>query len=151
MLAEHGVVVHLVDMVAGENENVLRIPLSDERDILINGVCRALVPFAGLAGLIRRQNVDAAVGKVKIPRGTGADIGVQFQRAILRQHADDVDARIGAVGKRKINDAIFSAVGDCRLGDILSQNAQTTALSAGKQHGNALLLPHRKHTPVILG
>ena len=151
MLAEHGIVVHLIDMVAGKHEDVFRIPLGDERDILIDGVCRTLVPFAGLAGLIRRQNVNAAVGQVKIPRRTGTDIGVQFQRAVLRQHADDVDARIGAVGKRKINDAIFSAVGNCRLGDILGQDAQTAALSASKQHGNALLLPHRKHTPVILG
>ena len=151
VIAQHRVVIHLIDMVAGEHQHVLRVPLSDERNVLIDGVGRALVPFAGLAGLVRRQNVNAAVGKVKIPRRAGADVGVQLQRAVLRQHAHHVDARIGAVGERKIDDAVFSAIGNCRLGDILGQDAQTAALAAREQHGNALLLPHCEHTPVILG
>ncbi|MBR5301649.1 MAG: hypothetical protein IKU38_02285, partial [Clostridia bacterium] len=34
----------------------------------------------------------------------------------------------------------------------LGQDAQTAALAASQQHGNALLLPHHsEHTPVILG
>ena len=151
VLAQHRVVIHLVDVVAGEHQHVLRIPLRDEGNVLIDGVGRALVPFAGLAGLVRRQNVNAAVGKVKIPRRAGADVGVQLQRAVLRQHAHHVDARIGAVGERKINDTVFSAVGNRRLGDVLGQDAQTAALAACKQHGNALLFPHCEHTPVILG
>ena len=149
--AQHGVVIHLVDVVAGEHEHVLRVPLLDEGNVLIDGVGRALVPLAGLAGLVRREHEDAAVGQVQVPRRAGADVGVELERTVLRQHADDVDARIGAVGERKVNDAILSAVGNRRLGDLLGQDAQTAALAARQQHGYALLLPHSKHTPVILG
>ena len=40
--AEHSGVVHFIDMVAGEDQHVVRVIAFDERDILIDGVGRAL-------------------------------------------------------------------------------------------------------------
>ena len=69
MGTKHGIVVHFVDMVTGKDENVVRIPLLDERNVLVDGIGRAFVPFTGLSGLVRRQDEDSAVGKVEIPGG----------------------------------------------------------------------------------
>ena len=146
VVLQHGVVVHLINMVAGKNQDVIRVILLDKRHVLIDGVCRAAIPVARLARLIGRQNEHAAGGQVQIPRCAGADIGIQFQRHILRQHAHGVNAAVGAVGQREVNDAVLAAVGNSRLCHLLSQDTQTAALSACQQHGNTGLLFHDENT-----
>ena len=137
---QHLVIVHLVNVVAAEDQYVIRVELLDELDVLVDGVGRAGIPFAGLAGHIGGQHIDTAVSKVQIPRGAAADIGVQQKRTVLGQHAHHVDAAVGAVAQRKVDDAVFAAVGDRGLGHVGRQNAQTAALAACQQHGNALFL-----------
>jgi len=45
MLLHHLAVVHLVDVIAGENQDVLGLFGADGIDVLINGVGRALIPL----------------------------------------------------------------------------------------------------------
>ena len=136
---QHLVIVHLVNVVAAEDQHVVRVELFDELNILINGVGSAGIPFAGLAGHVRRQHINAAVGQVQIPGGAAADIGVEQKRTVLGQHTHHIDAAVGAVAQRKVDDAVLAAVRDRRLGHIGGQNAQAAALSACQQHGNTLL------------
>ena len=75
---------------------------------------------------------------VQAPRLAVAYVFVQLQRLVLRQDTDGVDAGIDTVGKRKINDAVFPAEGNGRLGGIFRQHHQTAALTAGKKHCNAV-------------
>ena len=124
-------------MVARENENIFGVISFDEIDVLVNGVRRSFIPFGSLYLLIRGKNMYSAVGSVKIPRLTVADIVVKLQRLILSQNADGINAGINAVGKRKIDDAVFAAVGHGRLCDFFRQNAEAAALTAGKKHSYA--------------
>ena len=149
MRTEHGVVVHLVDVVTGENQNIIRIPLLDEGDVLINGIGCALIPFTGFAGLVRRQNKDAAIREVQVPRRAGTNVRVQLQGTILCQHADDINAGIRAVGQREINNSELSAKRYCRLCNLFCQDAKTTSLAASEQHGDTFLFPHGNLTPLI--
>ena len=122
MLTEHFGVIHLIDVVAREDEDIIRVIHFDKTHVLINGVGRAGKPRAVLAcGLVRREDEHAAVGTVKIPRLTAADVAVQAQRAVLRQHAHGVYAGVCAVGKRKINDPVLAAKGHIRFCNILRQ------------------------------
>ena len=88
---EHLVVIHFVDVVARENQHIIRIVLLDEADVLKNGVGRSAVPFAALGRHVRRKDEHTAIGEVEIPRLARADIAVQFKRLILRQNADSVN------------------------------------------------------------
>ena len=98
MLAEHLGIVHFIYVVAREDENVIGIVHLDKSDILIDSVGRSGKPRACLAGcLIRRKYEHAAVRRVKIPGLTAADIAVELQRTVLREHADRVYPRICAV------------------------------------------------------
>ena len=94
---KHLVVVHLVDVVTRQQNDVIGIESVDKVYILINGVCGALVPLAGFRPHVRRQNEYAAVKPVQIPRLSVADVLMQLERAILRQHADGVDVAVDAV------------------------------------------------------
>ena len=150
MVLHHCIVVHLVDVVTGQDQHVIGIILLDEGHVLVDGVGGAAVPVAALDGLVGGQNEHAAVGQVQIPRSAGADVAVQLQGHILGQHAHGINTAVGAVGQREVDDAVLAAIGNGRLGNLLGQDAQTAALAASQQHGNALLLPHCEHPPVIL-
>ena len=82
--------------------------LPQEADILIDGVGRALVPGAALAAHVGRQDMHAAGGAVQIPGLAAADVAVEFQGAVLGQHAHGVDAGVDTVGQGEIDDAVFS-------------------------------------------
>ena len=99
-------------MVAREHEHIFGVISLDEVDILIDGVRRALIPLGALYLLIGGEDVDSAVCAVEIPRLAVADVVVQLKRLILCEHADGVDAGVDAVGKRKVDYAVFAAVGN---------------------------------------
>ena len=80
--------------------------------------------------------MDAAGGPVQIPGLAAADVAVQLQGTVLGQHAHGVDAGIGAVGQRKVNDAVFAAEGDRRFRHFTGQDVQSAALAACQQHGD---------------
>ena len=126
-------------MVAREDEHAVGVIHLDEVHVLIDGVGRAGKPRPALPrALIRGQDVHAAVDAVEIPRLTAADVAVEQQRLVLREHADGVNAGVGAVGQRKVDDAVLAAEGDAGLGDLRRERIQTRALPAGKQHGDTV-------------
>jgi hypothetical protein len=64
---------------------------------------------------------------------------MQYERLILRHHADRVYAGANAVCKRKVNYPVFAAKRDSRLRYFLSQRSKTRPPAPGEQHGNAFL------------
>ena len=136
MEAEHGGIVHLVNMVAGQDQHVIRVIALDKGDVLIDRVGCALVPFGILALGIGRQDLHAAVRGVQTPRLAVADVLIELQRLILRQDADRIDLGVYAVGKREIDNAVLAAERDGRLGRVFRQNHQTAALTTCQEHGD---------------
>ena len=57
---QHAVVIHLVDVIARQDQHVFGIKLLDEADVLVDGVGRAAVPLAALGGHVGRQHIHAA-------------------------------------------------------------------------------------------
>ena len=74
MVAQHLGVVHLVDVVAGENQHIVGIIAGNKGDILINGVGRTFVPVGSFAAGVGGQDADAAVGAVQVPGLAIADV-----------------------------------------------------------------------------
>ena len=64
---QHLGVVHGIDMVSRQDQNVVGLVLFNEVEVLVNGVCGALIPMGAVALLVGRQNVDPAVKTVQIP------------------------------------------------------------------------------------
>ena len=141
MVGHHIGVVHLVDVVAGEDDHIVRVKALDEVDVLVDGVGSALVP-AGLLvmALVGGQHLGAAVGLVQAPGLAVADILVQLQGLILGQNAHGVDAGVNAVAKREVDDPVLAAEGYGRFGGFLRQDLQTAALATGQKHGDAAFL-----------
>ena len=84
-------------MIAGKNKNIIRIVSVDKLDVLINGVCGAAIPVGGFLALIRREDLYSAERAVKVPRQTVADVIVEQERLVLREHTYRVDPGIDTV------------------------------------------------------
>ncbi len=73
VVLEHLVVIHLIDVVAGQDQDIIRVIFINKIDVLIDGVCSAFVPFRTLRTLVGGQCVDAAAHTVKVPGLAGKD------------------------------------------------------------------------------
>jgi hypothetical protein len=103
--ADHLAVVHLVDMVAGQNQDVPRLLLLDRVDVLINGVGGALVPVL-VDPLLRRQDVHvlAHFGTQEAP--TETEVAIERAGLVLREDEHAAEAGIDAVGECEVDDPV---------------------------------------------
>src|SRR4029077_19464369 len=77
MLGEHPAVIHLVDVVAGKDHDVLGPLTSDGIDILVDRVGRALIPLLRNAHL-RWQHFDV-IAESRKRRPSAPDVAVQAE------------------------------------------------------------------------
>ena len=92
VILEHLVVVHLVDVVARKNDDIVGIIALDVVDVLINGVSGARVPVRALDRLIGAEAVNARVHTVEIPRLTVADVLIEDQGLVLGENTNRLNA-----------------------------------------------------------
>ena len=134
MEAQEVCVVLLADLVTGQDDDILRIVVIDKADILVNGICGALVPVGALCLLVGGQGVHTAVETVQVPGLTVANVLVQLLGLVLGRDTHGVDVGVHAVGQREVHDAVLTAKGHCRFCRFLCQRIQARATSAGKDH-----------------
>ena len=92
MLLQHELVVHLVDVIAGQYDDVLGAVAFDDVDVLVDGVGGAEIPAVLRNALARRQNVEALVadGAQEVPAAD--EMPDQAMRLVLRGDGDMADA-----------------------------------------------------------
>ena len=95
VLFEHFRVIHLVNMVAGEDEDELGALAANRVDVLVHGVGRALVPLLGHAHL-RRENLDV-FAKAHERRPSSPDVSCEAEGFVLRENKDAPQPGIDAV------------------------------------------------------
>ena len=61
MVIQHLLIIHTADLVTGQYNDVVRIIIVNEIDILINGIGSSAVPVSLLASHIRRKNKGSSV------------------------------------------------------------------------------------------
>src|SRR6267143_321710 len=141
VLLEHAAVVHLVDVIAGEDEDEFRALAADGVDILVDGVGGALIPLLRDAHL-RREDLDV-IAEASERRPAGADVAVQAEGLVLGEDENAAEIRIDAVREGDVDDAIESAKRHGRLGAIASERPEAFALAPGKEYDDGI--PHIGH------
>jgi len=149
VLLQHQFVVHLVDVIARQNDHVFRRMRFDDVDVLVHRVSRAFVPEHFGDALGGRQDIEALVtfGAHEVPRAL--HVPDQRVRLVLRCYADAADAGIDRIGQRKIDNPRLAAEIDCGLGAIVGQFIQAAAAATRQDIGHrftrqrlSYLLPH---------
>ena len=146
MLLKHFLVVHLVDVVAGQNDDVARVLAADGINVLVNGVGGSEVPIGGNAHL-RRQDFDEFAEAEQL-RPALAGVPVERKRFVLRQNKNAAEIAVDAVGKRDVDDPVDAAEGHGRLGAVARERPQPFALPACQQ--NADRIAHQGHERISL-
>ena len=128
-------VVHLVDVVAGEDQDDVGLVVLDHVDVAQDRVGRPAIPLGDLAALdVRLEELDAAPVPVEVPRPAETDVVVQRAGVVLGQDDDVVDVRVDAVREREIDDPVLAAERHGRLGTLLGEDREALALAAREDH-----------------
>ena len=77
MVRQQVTVVHLVDVVTRQDDDVLRTVVLDEVEILVGGVGGAAVPVRVTPSLVGLEKVHSAVHAVQVPGLAALDVVVQ--------------------------------------------------------------------------
>jgi hypothetical protein len=132
--ADHGAVVHLVDVIPGEHQHVQRTMRADDLHVLPERVRGALVPLRPEA-LLRRDHLHELAELAAQVAPATLDVLDERVGLVLRQHRDLPDARIHAVREHEIDDPEFAAEGCRGLAAVLGQVLQPLAAATRHDHG----------------
>ncbi len=134
MLLHHEGVVHLVDVVAGEDEHVLGLFGADGVDVLVDGVGCALVPALGdaLHGGEDLDELAQLVGDDGAP--AFADVAVERESLVLGEDVDVAKVGVDAVGEGDVDDAILAGEGNGWLCAISGKGKEPFASTTGEQN-----------------
>ena len=133
-------VVHLVDVVAGQDEDRVGGIVLDLIEVLEHGIGRPAVPLGTApAGDVRLAQANAALVPVEVPRPAEPDVVVERARVVLRQDDHVRDVRVHAVRQGEVDDPVLAAERDRGLGALLRQDREPLALAARKDHRHGLL------------
>ena len=150
-VVEHVRVVHLVDVIAGQNDEELRARRFQDVEILEHRVGGAAIPGRLVEPLLRRQQVEELVHLRAQKRPAHLQVPQQAVRLVLGQHGDPPDVRVEAVRQDEIDDAELAAEEHRRLGAAVGQLLEPAAAAAGEDQRDRaareafLIAGRRKH------
>ena len=135
VIGQHGGVVHLVDVVTRQDDDVFGFGVVGLQDVnvLINGVGGAAIPGFFVDALLGRHEIDKLIDFAAQEAPAALQVAQQAVRLVLRDDADAADARIHAVGQREVNDAELATKINRRFGPPVSEFMQA-ATAPTRQH-----------------
>jgi glycogen phosphorylase len=139
VVGQHQRVVHLVDVVAGQHDDVVGTVGGDDVLVLVDRVGGAAVPALFVEALLRRQQVDELV-HLRAQEGPAAlQVAQQAVALVLGDHADAPDAGVQAVRQREVDDAELAAEVHPGLGAPVGELLQAAAAPAGQHQRDGAL------------
>ena len=138
MEAQHLGVVHLVDVVAGEHDEMSRVLAQDRIEVLVDRIGGAEIPVLADA-LLRAENLDELAEFVGDDAPSHAEVPAERQRLVLERDEDLPQPGVDAVAQREVDDAVGAAEVDRRLGAFLRQRIQPFADAAGQHHDHYIV------------
>ncbi len=124
VVVDHPGVIHLVNVVAGQDQRVAGRGLLDRVDVLVDRVGRPLIPHLG-DPLLGRDHLDVLAELAAEELPPLVDMPVQAGGLVLRQHEDLANVGVDAVREGEIDDPVNAAERDRRLGTVPGQRLQT--------------------------
>ena len=141
VLPQHADVVHLVDVVARQDEHILWLLGADRVNVLVHRVGGAHVPVLADA-LHRGHDLDELSQFAAHDVAPAlADVTVQRQRFVLRQDINPAEIGVNAIGQGNVDDAVDSAKRDGWFGAVTGQRIETLARSSSQQDSEGISHP----------
>ena len=111
MIFEHLVVIHLIDVVSREDQQIVWGVCIYKVNILGNSVsCSSVYIKVRISFLTWWKYINSTVLRIKSPSSSCCCIAVQKYGFVLCQNTYNVNSAVCAVTKWEINNAVFSAI-----------------------------------------
>ncbi|OIQ64849.1 hypothetical protein GALL_535990 [mine drainage metagenome] len=138
VLAQHDLVVHLIDVVAGQNDDVFHAVTIDDVDVLRHRVSGPEIPFAFRDALARGQNIKVFVAFGAEETPAALHVADQGMRLVLRGNRHLADAGVEGVGQCEVDDPRLAAKVNRGFGTAVGQLFQAASPPTGKNEGHRL-------------
>ena len=135
-------IVHLVDMVAGEDDDESRRGHLEGVDVLENRIGGAEIPTL-VDALLRRENVEElAEVTTEIAVPTEHEVPIEAHGLVLREHLHPTQPAVDAVGEGEVDDPVGAAEGDGWLGPVAGERIESGPLPPSQDDGDDI--PQRR-------
>ena len=110
MIIKHRIIIHFINVIARQYQQIIRTVGVNEINILGNGICSSAIDIEALVCFFAgRQHEHATVLGIKTPASARCDVAVKKHGLILRQDTNYVDPAVRTVTEREIHDAVLAA------------------------------------------
>ena len=123
--------VHAVEVIAGEDQVVLRLVRREVARGLPHRVRRPLEPVGVVGRLLGGEHLDEAVGEEVQPVGL-RDVAVERRRVELREHEDLLQPGVEAVADRDVDQPVLPADRHGRLRPHVRERVEPRPASAAE-------------------
>src|SRR5436309_1442813 len=118
MKVQNSSIIHLVQLVPRQNQDMGHVNLFEMLNALSHGICTPLKPVRIFQGLFGSQDVDKSLGEV-VKTVSVSNMLVERSGVELGQDKHLANVGIDAVTESNIDNAIFPCQGHGRLGAML--------------------------------
>jgi hypothetical protein len=129
MLVEHVAVIHAVELIAAEDDEVFKTAVEEIGEVLADGIGSALIPARVRGRLLRGEDFHEAAREL-IELVGRLNVAMQRDAVELREHVDAAQAGVDTVRNRDIDDAIFSAERHCGFAAVFGEWVEPSPGSA---------------------
>ena len=109
MLAQHQLVIHLVNMVTGQNDHIINAVAVHDVNILGHRISRALIPAFGIGALRRWQNIQKLIALCAKKAPAALQMADQTMGFILGRHSHFSDTGIQGIRQGKVDNPRLAA------------------------------------------
>ena len=146
---DHLVVVHAVQVIAGENQVVVGVMAREVAGGLPDGIGRALIPVGIVGRLLGGQDLDEALAEQVHAVGL-VDVPVQRRRVELRQDEDAADIGVQAVADRDVDQPVLAGDRHRGLRSELCEREEPGSLApAENDRQDFVVHEHRWESPML--
>ncbi len=142
MEADHLLIIHLVDVVAPEHDDVLRVLAEHRIQVLVNRVGGPLIPVLA-DPLLRRQQLDELAELLRDHGPALPDVAAERQRLVLGRDEDVAQSRVDAIAQDEVDDAVWPAEIHRRLGAIPRERGESLASPSCQHNYEDVIAQHR--------
>ena len=139
---QHPRVVHLVDVIAGEHDEMARVLAQNRVEVLKHRVCGAQIPVLSDA-LLRAENLDELAEFIGHDAPAHPDVAPERERLVLERDEDFPQTRVDAVAEREVDDPVGTAEVHGRLRPLLGQRIKALARASRQNHDDDIVLHAR--------
>ena len=138
MLAQHDLVIHLVDVIARQDHHIFDAVAVDDVDVLRHRIGGAQIPFVLVHPLAGGQDIQVfvAFGAKEAPAALA--VADQAVRLVLRGNRHLADAGIQRIRQGEVDDPGLAAEIDRRFGAAIGQFLEAAAPPPRQHEGHGL-------------